>query len=204
MTPQILIPSEEKEFNSCLNIARRSPAKPCSAEGQSRHSLDNLWHLISCSLFFLPLVVWPDFPGLLLLLRLLGTESPLSGSHLQKRGFEKSKLYHDRSSLPDRKRTGHLALLGSWLWPLACLPWWFGILLEWAGHPAPSSHTQGQCEGHKPLFWIISMFRLPKSVLTGDTWYYKLEPDPHLNVKGRGIPFTAYEEWLNLPRSQGQ
>lgn len=48
------------------------------------------------------------------------------------------------------------------------------------------------------------MFRLPESALTGDTGYYKLEPDPHLDVKGREIPFTAHEEWLNLPRSRGQ
>ena len=118
-------------FMLCLNNVRKSPAKLRSVtEGQVRHFLVNLSDLIpfvlSSSLHILAQLFWTL------------TASESAGGWVTTHRRHLQKLHHERSTLVDRKRTGHLALLGSWPWPLASLPGGFGMLSKWAGHPKSS------------------------------------------------------------------
>ena len=176
-TLQIQIPSKEKELNSCWNIAKKSPAKPCSVtERQLKHFLVNLSDLIPYFLFLSPrILAW--FPGLLLPLTVLGYENPPTGRQLQKRGGLKTEAAPWKittSEQEERWAAGpaqHLTLaLGKPsppVWPAAG-----AVRSSWLlSTHAPSSHSLGQCEGHTSPFWISSVFRLLKSKLTGDTTF---------------------------------
>lgn len=185
----------------CLNNVRKSPAKlPSVTEGQVRHFLVNLSDLIpfvlSSSLRILAQLFWT----------LTASESAGGGESPPKEGTCRSCTMKGQHWWIGKGlgTWGYLAAdLGPWqasLVGLACCR--SGQVILNPLHPAPSSYAQGQCEGHMFLFWIISVFRLPKSKLTGDT-VTNWNQIPILMWKAEGFHLAVCGGWLNLQRSQG-